>query len=125
MVDYGRGWCGELERLAPVAVVLTHAHPTTPAGFSATCPARSSPPSATWGALRRHAVGRRRTIEPRHPHEVAGLSFEAVPVEHSIRAPTVGYRIRDGAATLFHAPDLVAIEDPPADRSAEARPCAA
>jgi phosphoribosyl 1,2-cyclic phosphodiesterase len=111
MVDCGRDWCGELERLAPVAVVLTHAHPDHAGGLLGDVPCPVFATSATWEALRRHAVDRRRTIEPRRPHEVAGLSFEAFPVEHSIRAPAVGYRIGDGTATLFYAPDLVAIED--------------
>jgi glyoxylase-like metal-dependent hydrolase (beta-lactamase superfamily II) len=99
MVDCGRDWCGELERLAPVAVVLTHAHPDHAGGLLGDVPCPVFATSATWEALRRHAVDRRRTIEPRRPHEVAGLSFEAFPVEHSIRAPAVGYRIGDGTAS--------------------------
>ena len=43
---------------------------------------------------------------------VAGIdtiSFEAFAVEHSLRAPAVGYRIRSGRITAFYVPDLAAI----------------
>jgi phosphoribosyl 1,2-cyclic phosphodiesterase len=111
MIDCGSDWRGELERLGPVAVVLTHAHPDHAGGLlgEVPCPVVATP--GTWRALRRHAVERRETIEPRRPRDVAGLSFEAFPVEHSIRAPAVGYRIAEGAVALFYAPDLLAIED--------------
>jgi hypothetical protein len=32
-------------------------------------------------------------------------------VEHSIRAPAVGYRIDAGRAAVFYAPDLVSIDE--------------
>lgn len=35
--------------------------------------------------------------------------FEAFALEHSLRAPAVGYRIEDGARTVFYAPDVVSI----------------
>jgi len=43
--------------------------------------------------------------------EIEGITFEAFPVEHSIRAPAVGYRITAGRVTVWYAPDLVYIED--------------
>jgi hypothetical protein len=38
-------------------------------------------------------------------------AFEAFPVDHSLRAPAVGYRITAGCAAIFYAPDLVSIVD--------------
>lgn len=48
-------------------------------------------------------------VRPRKPLIVAGITFEAFPLEHSLRAPAVGYRITAGKATVFYAPDVVSI----------------
>ena len=47
----------------------------------------------------------------REPVEIGGLTLEAFPVEHSIRAPAVGFRISGGAASFFYVPDVVAIRE--------------
>jgi hypothetical protein len=39
------------------------------------------------------------------------MTFIAFPVEHSLRAPAVGYRITAGKITIFYCPDLVYIHD--------------
>jgi len=50
----------------------------------------------------------------REPIDVCGISFEAFPVEHSLIAPAVGYRIGAHRRSVFYAPDVVAIRDPAA-----------
>lgn len=40
-----------------------------------------------------------------------GITFTPFPVEHSLRAPAVGYRISAGEATVFYAPDIVYIKN--------------
>jgi len=42
---------------------------------------------------------------------VLGIEFEAFPVEHSLRAPAVGYRVTAGRRAIFYGPDLVSIVD--------------
>jgi hypothetical protein len=37
--------------------------------------------------------------------------FEAYPVEHSVLAAAVGYRIAAGGRTVFYVPDVAAIRD--------------
>ena len=37
------------------------------------------------------------------------MRFEAFTVEHSLRAPAVGYRVTGIGSTFFYAPDLAAI----------------
>jgi len=51
-------------------------------------------------------------VRPCAPFRVGGVRFEAVPVEHSLRAPAVGYRVSADRATFFYVPDLAAIPDP-------------
>ena len=50
----------------------------------------------------------------REPIDVNGIEVEAFPVEHSIRAPAVGYRIAANRRSAFYVPDVVAICDPTA-----------
>lgn len=56
-------------------------------------------------------AARRKRVEPRVPFRVRGITFEAFPLEHSTRAPAVGYRIQAGRVGVFYAPDVVYIED--------------
>ena len=58
--------------------------------------------------MRRIASGCRRSTET----EICGVTFEAFPVEHSIRAPAVGYRVTAiGKGCVFYVPDVVRIYD--------------
>ena len=45
----------------------------------------------------------------RAPLQIAGIAFEAFAVEHSLRAPAVGYRITAGDLAIFYCPDVVYI----------------
>jgi phosphoribosyl 1,2-cyclic phosphodiesterase len=56
-------------------------------------------------------IERREVVDPRRPFAIGGIRLEAFPVEHSIRAPAVGYRIEAGRQAIFYAPDLVSIVD--------------
>ena len=42
---------------------------------------------------------------------VAGIGFCAWPVQHSLRAPAVGYRIDTGGAAVFYVPDVAGFPD--------------
>ena len=39
------------------------------------------------------------------------MSFQAFPVEHSVRCPAVGYRVWAGRSSVFYVSDVVAIQD--------------
>jgi phosphoribosyl 1,2-cyclic phosphodiesterase len=111
MVDCGADWRGEVWRLRPPAIVLTHAHPDHAWGLrdGAPCPVFAT--EETWGLLQRFDIAERRTIAAREPFTIQGIRFEAFPVAHAIRAPAVGYRITAGTVTIFYVPDLVFILD--------------
>jgi hypothetical protein len=53
----------------------------------------------------------RRVVAPKAPFTIGGVTFEAFRVQHSLRAPAVGYRVNAARAALFYVPDLAAIED--------------
>lgn len=111
MIDRGLDWRERLVRLRPGAIVLTHAHPDHAAGLrdGAPCPVYAT--EETWSAIGRYPIAKREVVEPRQPMLVLGIEFEAFPVEHSLRAPTVGYRVTAGRAVIFYAPDLVTVVD--------------
>jgi ribonuclease BN (tRNA processing enzyme) len=111
MIDCGEDWRGRLCEVAPRAVVLTHAHPDHALGLDggAGCPVWAT--AATLAAIERYPLAIRREIAPRHPARIEGITFEAFPVAHSVRAPAVGYRITAGGVSIFYVPDIVYIED--------------
>jgi phosphoribosyl 1,2-cyclic phosphodiesterase len=109
MIDCGLDWLGKFERLHPNAIVLTHAHPDHAWGLrdGASCPVYAS--QKTWRALKNCHIEDRRLIKERKQTKICGITFEAFPVEHSILAPAVGYRINAGRACVFYGPDLLFI----------------
>jgi phosphoribosyl 1,2-cyclic phosphodiesterase len=111
MIDCGLDWLGKFERLHPGAIVLTHAHLDHSWGLKNGAPCPVYAPQKTWQTLQYCAVKDRRLINERTPTKICGITFEALPVEHSILAPAVGYRISAGGARIFYAPDLIFIHE--------------
>jgi phosphoribosyl 1,2-cyclic phosphodiesterase len=111
MIDCGTDWLRLITRLSPTAIVLTHAHPDHAAGLARGAPCPVYATGKTWKLLSNWPVGDRRKMPVRKPVLIGGIEFEAFPVEHSIHAPAVGYRISAGGTRLFYIPDVVAIRD--------------
>jgi phosphoribosyl 1,2-cyclic phosphodiesterase len=109
MVDCGLDWLERVMRLRPQAIVLTHAHPDHAAGLRRGSPCPVFATDVTWQALRHYPLAEREVMQPRRPFAVAGIIFEAFHLEHSLRAPAVGYRIGAGKTSIFYAPDVVSI----------------
>lgn len=111
MVDCGADWRDRIEQLAPDAIFVTHAHPDHARGLDAGAPCPVYATAASWLAMADYPIGDRRVLEPRRRTCVAGLGFEAFRVDHSIRAPAVGFRITGGDGVIFYVPDVVAIPE--------------
>src|SRR6266478_6505544 len=111
MIDCGLDWLGKFERLHPNAIVLTHAHPDHAWGLKQGAPCPVYAPQKTWQELQHYPIKDHHVIDERTPTKICGITFEAFPVEHSILAPAVGYRVSAGRARIFYAPDLIYIHE--------------
>lgn len=56
----------------------------------------------------------RYVVPPRHQFALAGVLIEAWPVEHSVLAPAVGYRVTAGSGRVFYVPDVAHLPNPAA-----------
>jgi phosphoribosyl 1,2-cyclic phosphodiesterase len=109
MIDCGDDWLFKVKRIRPPAIVVTHAHPDHVGGLrhGVDCPVYAT--ADAWTGMQHFPIRKRRLIAPRQPFRVQGILFEAFQVEHSLRAPAVGYRIRAGSVDVFYSPDVVFI----------------
>jgi len=112
MLDCGADWLGRLHAVAPTAIVLTHAHRDHAGGLAdgAPCPVYAT--RQTLRLLRRFPIRDCRTISVRQTTTIGGVTFKAYPVQHSIRAPSVGYRVSAGTECFFYLPDVAKLPNP-------------
>ena len=111
MIDCGEDWLGELDALNPQAIVVTHAHPDHAWGLKTGAPCPVYATAVSWEKMDDYEIAERMTMPEREPQEIAGIMFEAFPVDHSTRAPAVGYRVTAGKVTIFYVPDVVWVHD--------------
>jgi phosphoribosyl 1,2-cyclic phosphodiesterase len=111
MVDCGSDWEGELARVSPHAIFVTHAHPDHAWGLraGADCPVYAT--RECWKGMAGFPIRDRHTVSPRRPLTVEGMVLEAFPVVHSLLAPAVGYRITAGRVAVFYVPDVIDVHD--------------
>lgn len=113
MIDAGEDWLGRLSSVSPHAIVVTHAHPDHAWGLRDGSPSPVYAPAAVWDVIESYPIAEdlRHVVTPRSAFRLEGMTFEAFTVEHSTRAPAVGYRVTAGRAALFYVPDVVYIHE--------------
>ncbi len=111
MIDCGADWLRALalKSISPTAIVLTHGHSDHAAGLLRGTPCPVYATAETWSLIDHYPIADRRIIEARVPFAIGGVKFEAFAVQHSLRAPAVGYRMGGGRKDVFYVPDLAAI----------------
>jgi phosphoribosyl 1,2-cyclic phosphodiesterase len=113
MIDCGETWIGRIADLKPDAIVITHPHPDHAFGLKLGSPCPVYATAQAWKKIKKFPIQNefRRVLQPRRAEEIEGITFEAFPVVHSVRAPAVGYRISAGKVVLFYVPDVVRISN--------------
>jgi phosphoribosyl 1,2-cyclic phosphodiesterase len=106
MIDCGADWLGRLHTIAPTAIVLTHAHLDHAGGLihGAPCPVYAT--RETQRLLKSWPIHDRRQIALTRAVTIGGVRLKPYRVEHSIRAPAVGYRVSANAGSFFYLPDV-------------------
>ncbi|NGX63318.1 MAG: Ribonuclease BN [Candidatus Anoxychlamydiales bacterium] len=113
MIDCGETFKNKLKKIKPDHIVITHAHPDHAFGLEkgAFCPVWAT--KTTWKLIDHFPIDKkfRKIIYPRKKQKIANVTFEAFKVEHSIKAPAVGYRISYKKKAFFYVPDVLWIID--------------
>jgi phosphoribosyl 1,2-cyclic phosphodiesterase len=108
-IDCGGDWLSQSGSWEVDAIVLTHGHPDHVNGLKQGAPCMVFATSETWEIIGGFPIDRRSTVRTHRPFRIGEITVEAFGVEHSLRAPAVGYRIQAGSATIFYCPDIVYI----------------
>jgi phosphoribosyl 1,2-cyclic phosphodiesterase len=106
MIDCGADWLRALVAVSPTAIVLTHGHSDHAFGLASGAPCPVHATEETWSVIACYPIEDSCLVVPRAPFTIGGVKFEAFPVEHSLRAPAVGYRVSRGRSAFFYVPDV-------------------
>ena len=89
--------------------MLTHAHPDHAGGLAQGAPCPVYATGETLRLVRRFPIRDRHSMPLKKSVAIGGLRFKAYRVQHSIRAPAVGYRVSTKAGSFFYVPDVAGL----------------
>ena len=112
LIDCGADWLSRVRRLHPAAILISHTHDDHAAGLKRGAPCGVYAGAEAWRAMTAWPLALRYVVPVKHQFAVADLLIEAWPVEHSVLAPAVGYRVTAGSSRIFYVPDVARLPNP-------------
>ncbi len=111
LIDCGLDWLKFAKKLKANAILITHAHPDHAWGLKEGSPAPVYATRDSWKIMKDYTIPKkeRHVLKPYKKFKIGSLIFQTFPVEHSIIAPAVGYRITANKVSIFVVHDLVYI----------------
>jgi L-ascorbate metabolism protein UlaG (beta-lactamase superfamily) len=112
LLDAGENWAGKLHTLHADWIAITHAHPDHAFGLKQGVQVPVIVTRETHRLLRHFPVPHFREIKPGFKVRLGPFQLVAYRVIHSLRAPTVGFRVSGGGVTIAYNPDVIAVINP-------------
>jgi phosphoribosyl 1,2-cyclic phosphodiesterase len=112
LIDCGADWLGRATSLRPIAILVSHAHDDHAAGLKNGAPCGVYASAEAWSAMAAWPLTTRFVVPARREFALAGMLVEAWPVEHSLVAPAVGYRVTAASGRVFYVPDVAHLPNP-------------
>jgi len=110
LIDYGELHRYSLEKIKPDALLITHAHPDhyiwTIKDVKTKIPVYSTKETLNYGKFKPENY---KTIKPGKKFKIDKFKILPYKVLHSIKCPTIGFKISVDKKTLIYNPDLVDI----------------
>lgn len=111
VIDCGADWRDHPDAFNADALVVTHAHPDHVDGLTGGTAVPVYATAISWQKMRAFPIAHRRNVVAGRAFHIGRMVLKAFPVQHSVRAPAVGYQVTAGRACIFYAPDVVYIPD--------------
>lgn len=109
LLDAGADWLRSLPSMRADAVLITHAHPDHVGGLAHGVPCMVYATTDTFERIVNMPLQECFVVHDQKMFMIGPFQITPYAVEHSLRAPAVGYRITAGKHTIFYAGDVVRI----------------
>ncbi|OGB83840.1 hypothetical protein A3F66_04230 [candidate division TM6 bacterium RIFCSPHIGHO2_12_FULL_32_22] len=116
LIDCGQDWLGKLDKIKkykPQAIFITHAHPDHAWGLKDGSPYPVYASKESWNLMKEYKISKEKRVilKAYKKLKFGDLEIELFPVQHSIKCPGNGYKIKGGKKTIFCSGDLIYIKE--------------
>src|SRR5262249_47606589 len=112
LCDFGQNRKGLLEKIAPDAIFISHAHPDHARGLEEETSVPVYASEITHEITKDLPIRNRIVLAPEEPVDVGPFRLAASPVVHSVRSPCVAARSETAEGTSAYSGDSVGSERP-------------